>query len=328
MLKKKNVISVVLAFCLTAVIFPGVTISQDGTLESTTPQKGYLSIPAAAFTPYDHNDPFHNHEARIAFGLYTNEVFYEDVTAFFAPVQLPQGVTVTNVTVYWYHESFLYVKAWLWRYNQTGKETMTFVNPVGTPLGFRTDYMYGPIDYAIVDNSRYSYTMEVWVPNWGDLEAYYFQYAVVEYEYPKPPITPETRFQDASIWVNQSLLPGLRVNLFAQNEYEITQEDITHVCHGVVTERPWSEMSEEEKTAFLSTNEFHLYINDEEVPLTHITRHDSLDDKVWSLYYRVFPPGYFEANRVHRLRGEWYLLNYMSGEWDAMRRGGTLRVRP
>jgi hypothetical protein len=54
-LKKKTLILALLGFCLVSTLFIGITISQTGQLQSTTPEKGYLSIPASAFEAGENN---------------------------------------------------------------------------------------------------------------------------------------------------------------------------------------------------------------------------------------------------------------------------------
>ncbi len=84
-------------------------------------------------------------------------------------------------------------------------------------------------------------------------------------------------------------------------------------------------MTEDQRTEFLATAEWHFFVNDQEVPVTHIFRYDEEEDRMWSLYYRVFPPGYFASDRNHKLVGEWIVMN--DGSWNTITREGTLRVQ-
>jgi hypothetical protein len=47
---------------------------------------------------------------------------------------------------------------------------------------------------------------------------------------------------------------------------------------------------------------------------------------MWPIYYRVFPPGYWEINRNNKLVGEWIHMD-KAGDWVIDTRTATLRVK-
>lgn len=121
--------------------------------------------------------------------------------------------------------------------------------------------------------------------------------------------------------INFTELPGVRLNLLSQGEYTISAEETTNVWHGFMS-RPWNEYTEEQKTEFLSTAQWRFTVDGEEVPLDHVLRLQ--DGSMWSVYYRVFPPGYFKVGS-HRLVGEWHSME--DRRWDSYKREAKLRVK-
>jgi hypothetical protein len=122
----------------------------DPVPEPATTEIDYLSIPAAAFTPRN-NDMYVKNE-----GYYlTGEGF------FVAPVYLPHGVTVTNLSYYWKNEAPACARLHLSRNYMDGTaEEManTWISGNVHGNGFSwTDR----IDYAEIDNSLYSYFLEL-----------------------------------------------------------------------------------------------------------------------------------------------------------------------
>jgi glucose dehydrogenase len=133
--------------------------------------------------------------------------------------------------------------------------------------------------------------------------------------------------ENAATWINFGLLPGTRINIYSEDSYSITKIETTHVWHGFRSSfvDPWSTLSEEQQTEFLTTAKWHFFVNDEEVSLDHVLRYDEKNDAMWSLYYRVFPPGYFDLNRNNKLVGEW--VGMENGEWYSTIRTAELRVK-
>ncbi len=150
-----------------------------GNLEVRLPQRGKMSIPAAAFVP--DGDPQ-------LVGDWVNEGYYiannDDVyTAIFsAPVQLPDGVTIIRVTSYWYDTGQTDIAVGLRRGNQSVlAQHMTNVNSYASP-GYGST-ISTIIDYATIDNA-YQYFIIVWMPPSVDTALYRLQYLVLEYNYP------------------------------------------------------------------------------------------------------------------------------------------------
>jgi len=146
-------------------------------LETRMPQKGYISVPAAAFNPYEsawdtRNSGYH---------LFN----YDSFDAwFFGSVQLPHGATVTNFTTYWKDSGTNYVECDLRRCSSNMIYTMASADSPeisGPGLGSSYD---DTINYATVDNTQYMYTLYVSIPYSASHTDYYFNYAIIEYEYP------------------------------------------------------------------------------------------------------------------------------------------------
>ena len=108
---------------------------------------GYLSIPPAAFTPRNHDTYFENK----GFILYGDD----DDPEFVAPVYLPHGATVTNITYYWINEAPASFRLYLYRNHMNGitdEMALVWVLDSGTGSSWTDE-----IDYADIDNSLYSY---------------------------------------------------------------------------------------------------------------------------------------------------------------------------
>ncbi len=118
-------------------------------------------------------------------------------------------------------------------------------------------------------------------------------------------------------------LPGTRLNIRIQGEYTISADETTNVWHGFLSD-PWSEYSEEQKTEYLSTAQWRFSVDGEEVPLDHTLRYTEENNRMWSIYYRVFPPGYFKIGN-HHLVGEWHDME--NGIWNSDVREAKLRVK-
>jgi len=116
-------------------------------------------------------------------------------------------------------------------------------------------------------------------------------------------------------------LPGTRLHIASQGEYTLSADETTHVWHGFKS-NPWDEYTEEGKTEYLSTAQWRFSVDGEEVPLDHVLRLKG--GSMWSIYYRVFPPGYFKIGS-HRLVGEWHSME--DGVWTSGVREAKLRVK-
>ncbi len=58
--------------------------------------------------------------------------------------------------------------------------------------------------------------------------------------------------ENAARWINFGLLPGERINIYSESEYNFPADETTHVWHGFQS-LPWSTLSEEQQTEFLTT---------------------------------------------------------------------------
>ncbi len=127
----------------------------DTTPRPAATKTGYLSIPAAAFTPRNNNTYVENYGYRLS-----GEVF------FVAPVNLPHRATVTNLTYYWINEAPASARLHLSRSYMNGSiDEMANAWISGSGNGSSWD---DTIDYADIDNSLYSYYLEFFIgPDMG-----------------------------------------------------------------------------------------------------------------------------------------------------------------
>jgi hypothetical protein len=107
---------------------------------------------------------------------------------FTAPVYIPQGVTIKNVTWYFYDGGASQMDMNLGRYNQTiggvpSYQSMTFYLTQGNSgygIGYANMISLDPV----VDNIQWAYILTVSLPSSVSHTDYRFQYAVIEYEFP------------------------------------------------------------------------------------------------------------------------------------------------
>lgn len=157
----------------------------DATISARLPQVDILSIPAAAFTSED--DPPSNGD-RHHHGSYITTT--GDIAAnFYAPVQLPSGVTITRLTSYWFDEGDDQITCKLIRHLYgSGNEILATVNSPkagGSGSGLTSNFT---ISYPPIDNSWQYY---IWVhipppysqPFPESTLRYNFLYALILYEY-------------------------------------------------------------------------------------------------------------------------------------------------
>jgi hypothetical protein len=140
---------------------------------SASPGHGYVSVPAAAFQPVAHSYEYANSGISV--------VNWDDTTQFWAaPVQLPQGATVTKMTFYW---------------NDTDEGDDALVVLYRTPFTDTSDILamayssgYGgfgdsedtDIEHGVIDNSQYSYLLAAELPR----TATRLNGVIIEYTYP------------------------------------------------------------------------------------------------------------------------------------------------
>ena len=141
---------------------------------AATAGHGYVSIPAAAFQPSDYRYQYLNG------GVYISNYNGSSPDSI-APVQLPHGVTVTKLTFFFYDNSSA-VNDWgsvtLYQNNNNGSGSdMAYASTNNSGNSSSYD---DSIDYASIDNSQYSYFLELHLNS-----SSVFAYAVI-IEYTNP----------------------------------------------------------------------------------------------------------------------------------------------
>jgi len=137
------------------------------------PGHGYISVSAAAFQPKSHTYRYDIDSISI-FNVDGNSDYY------YAPLELPQGATVTRLIFYWEDGSSADGYCSMWRSAMMGSYGlgMATANTSGD-TGVADSSEDTSIDSATVDNSQYSYGLTVYLPDSG-VEAFG---VVVEYVY-------------------------------------------------------------------------------------------------------------------------------------------------
>jgi len=142
--------------------------------------QGNISVSAFAFVPRYHYD---NVSYLPYYGL--RNLNDASPVVCMAPLQLPHGSTITNVTFYFFDLGTDLLHFYLLRENQMVLDQMGYVEnspPGGTP---GDDHIsFSSIDYATVDNNQYYYYLYIGIPWSFDPFDYQFHYALIEYEYP------------------------------------------------------------------------------------------------------------------------------------------------
>jgi len=157
------------------------------TIEQRVPQRPIISIPAAAFMPYfsDAFPPEHmrNH------GRYLSNYDSTQSGNYNAPVQLPHGVNITRVYIFWYDVGVGSVEGRLIKsaanHTLTGYWELAYLeSPLKDGPGWGSSNT-NIIEDSIIDN-YYQYYVNVRIPASNImLPHYYFYYAIIEYEYPE-----------------------------------------------------------------------------------------------------------------------------------------------
>jgi hypothetical protein len=143
-------------------------------IEYTPPPKasqGYLSIPAAAFRPFKSGYVYDN--AGVWITTYAGNA--DGRGWYLAPVDLPQGATVTKMT-FFYYDTYVgnYVLARMQRSDLAGGYSqMAYADSNLTDTGYGSSYD-STIDNPVIDNSAFSYWVIVDGPIWvsGDDDAF------------------------------------------------------------------------------------------------------------------------------------------------------------
>jgi hypothetical protein len=141
--------------------------------------QGNISVSYSAFVPRYHTD---NVSYGPNYGL--RNLNTADPVVCMAPLQLPTGFTITNVTFFFCDSDTDLLHFYLLRENQTVLDQMGYVenSPASDTPG--NDYIsFSSIDYATVDNNQCHYYLYIGIPWSSDPFAYQFHYALIEYEY-------------------------------------------------------------------------------------------------------------------------------------------------
>jgi hypothetical protein len=143
--------------------------------------KNNISVGYGAFVPIQHYD-----NVTYSPGLGLLNLNTDWSVSCMAPLQLPHGTTITNVSFYFYDMDTSSFNFLLLRENQTNYDFMGSVTntPPGDTPG--DDHIsLSSISYAIIDNNNYHYWLYVNIPWSSSYLNYQFHYALVEYQYPE-----------------------------------------------------------------------------------------------------------------------------------------------
>jgi hypothetical protein len=146
-------------------------------LEARIPKKGYISISPTAFTPSDQVQSYSK-----------NGAFLQGGGNFYAPIYLPSGVKITNMTAKLYdNDTSGEITVELKRVELYGTSQSKVLASVRTGI----QEAPGPvvlyddsIDFAIVDNQQYNYFVDVYLSYWNPNNPLELRWILLEYEYP------------------------------------------------------------------------------------------------------------------------------------------------
>jgi len=145
------------------------------------PPQGNISVSAFAFVP---SDPADNVSYLQTYGL--RNLNTANPVICMAPLQLPQGATITNVTFYFHDlDPLSYFQFWMIRENQSGATQMGYVD--NSPVGDMPGNSHVSFDFIVlpfVENNGYFYYLRIVIPWSSDPFRCQFHYAFIEYEYP------------------------------------------------------------------------------------------------------------------------------------------------
>jgi hypothetical protein len=137
---------------------------------------GYVSVHASSFNPYDNT-------MNVFYGGAVSNFGATDASLY-GSVQIPDGVTVTNVTFYWFDTDVTFdISFYLYRISTDNAilEMATGSSSGNSGPGSTIDTN---IEYASIDNSQYSYYFTVFIPAnlpQPDLD---FRFSTIGFTYP------------------------------------------------------------------------------------------------------------------------------------------------
>jgi len=139
-------------------------------------EASYVSVPACAFVP-----PVSNFSLGYDIGGMVNRQGYP-LFYCLAPLQLPDGVTVTNATFYFYDKGPSTFSFFVARSNQQGSYPLGSAYSSGASGRGNVSLTSVSADLATVNNKDYNYVLAVGLPYSSTY--YWFDFAVVEYRSP------------------------------------------------------------------------------------------------------------------------------------------------
>jgi hypothetical protein len=138
---------------------------------------GYFSIPASAFVSF-----FSTYDTRIGLDVRNRET--TNTAVFMAPIQLPNGVTMNNITSYWYDEEVsLDITCNLYR--SLGDGFAAVLASVGSSVsdGFGSTTATS-VSSPIIDNSLYEYAIYLTIPASSDSSNLRLRFVTIGFAYP------------------------------------------------------------------------------------------------------------------------------------------------
>jgi len=151
------------------------SVDETGMVQWKT-QKGYLSIPAAAFNPVMDG---YDYMVSIYDGVYT---YNNSSEWYMTPVQLPDGCTITNVTYYWWDmDAVNNTDVTIYRGTLSSGAVATLISLTSSGAPGNGSSQSTSISNSTIDNSQYSYYIysRVYISN-------HLLGVIIEYEYNGP----------------------------------------------------------------------------------------------------------------------------------------------
>ncbi len=138
---------------------------------------GYISIPAAAFESSENDDA--TFISSYILNIETTETVY-----FVGSVQLPHGVTITNVTSYWYDANAVSgIGCYLWRMHGGGTDYLMASFGSSGSAGWGSTVVTS-VAMPIIDNSLYGYTVVMTIPANSPTTSLRFRLVTIGFAYP------------------------------------------------------------------------------------------------------------------------------------------------
>lgn len=138
---------------------------------------GYISIPAAAFESSENDDA-------TFISSYILNIETTDTVYFVGSIQLPHGVTITNVTSYWYDANTgLNIGCYLWRMDGDGTNYQMASFGSSGNAGWGSTVVTS-ISAATINNSLYSYCVYMVIPANSPVTSLRFRLVTIGFAYP------------------------------------------------------------------------------------------------------------------------------------------------